>query len=473
MSSLMKALMGACAVLTASTIVAADAAANSSQNAREQRLQRQRQRLVKSKANYNHRGFRKNYKFGKLSSEAELGKKLFLDKNLSLHRNQACESCHTLTIAKDHDTGEPLPALGFVDDDNVENLTSVSDGSDRTKFGSLNAPSVGYAAFSPAFHWDAVEGLYVGGQFWNGRARSLSEQAKQPFLNPVEMAMPSKWAVVSRLRDNPSYYKAFRDYFDIDLTEIPRFERAPDFIRPPGAVLAAYDAMVKAIAAYESESSFNRFTSKYDFVLAGLASFTPLEAAGEDVFNGKAMCNACHISDPGVAPDGSVQPPLFTDFTYDNIGAPRNVNIPGNPAPDPGLGGRSDVAERDPSGADIGKHKVMPLRNIAITPPYGHNGVFKTLEEITHFYNTRDVLGHVADINSPGYGVTGWPAPEVPENVNADELGDLGLTADEEKALVAFMRTLTDGYPEWGGDPNVPPGTPSPFEDMPFPPVAE
>ncbi len=128
------------------------------------------------------------------------------------------------------------------------------------------------------------------------------------------------------------------------------------------------------------------------------------------------------------------------------------------------------MAAKSPAGTELGKHKVMSLRNIAVTAPYGHNGVFSSLEQVSHFYNTRDTLGTVASDTSPGFGVTGWPAPEVPQNVNVDELGNLGLTADEEAALVAFMKTLTDNYPSTGNDPNVPPGTPSPFASTPFPP---
>jgi hypothetical protein len=85
-----------------------------------------------------------------------------------------------------------------------------------------------------------------------------------------------------------------------------------------------------------------------------------------------------------------------------------------------------------------GKHKVPSLRNVDkrpsknFTKAYGHNGYFKSLEEIVHFYNTRDV----AD----------WPAPEVSTNVNDEELGNLGLTLQEEAAIVAFMKTLSDGY---------------------------
>ena len=105
--------------------------------------------------------------------------------------------------------------------------------------------------------------------------------------------------------------------------------------------------------------------------------------------------------------------------------------IANNPI-DYGLGGRPDIAAKDPTGAELGKHKVMSLRNIAITPPYGHNGFFATLEEVVHFYNTRDVEA--------------WPAPEVEQNVNTTELGNLGLTPEEEVDVVAFLKTLTDGF---------------------------
>ena len=85
--------------------------------------------------------------------------------------------------------------------------------------------------------------------------------------------------------------------------------------------------------------------------------------------------------------------------------------------------------------------------NIALTAPYMHNGVLQTLEQLVHFYNTRDTKDRVCDDNNdPGFGVDCWPAAEVARNVNSDELGDLGLTAEEEAAIVAFMKTLSDGY---------------------------
>jgi cytochrome c peroxidase len=121
-------------------------------------------------------------------------------------------------------------------------------------------------------------------------------------------------------------------------------------------------------------------------------------------------------------------PPVFTDFTYDNLGVPKNEEYPLADAPvDLGLG---PIVGDD---AENGKFKVMTLRNIGLTAPYAHNGFFKTLDDITHFYNTRDVPAE------------GWATPEVPETVNFDELGNLGLGLEEETALVQFMKTLSDG----------------------------
>ena len=202
---------------------------------------------------------------------------------------------------------------------------------------------------------------------------------------------------------------------------------------------------------------------------AGKVEFTEQERRGFEIFEAedKGNCAACH---PTNGEDGI--PALFTDFTYDNLGVPRNLKITGNPEPDPGLGGRPEIAAQDPNGEQLGKHKVMGLRNIALTPPYMHNGVLATLKDVVHFYNTRDTKPRTCGDNSdPGFGKDCWPAPEIAQNVNREELGDLGLSETEELALVAFMQTLTDGYPDWGKDPRVPPGTPSPFADTPLPPA--
>lgn len=380
----------------------------------------------------------------------QLGEALYFDQNLSLNSNQACSSCHD-------------PDFGFVDPLNTADPQNspVSAGSIEGKTGGLNSPSAAYAAFSPFFHWNEVDGLFVGGQFWNGRANTLAEQAAGPFLNPVEMAMPDKWAVVDRLRTStsPYYQTMFAQVYNLDLSAIPPYtdggvKPVAESDYPPG-VLEVYDRMAKAIGEFEKTELFLKFDSKYDYYLAGLTALTKQEEKGLKLFEVQGKCALCHLSAPSLAPDGvSLLPPLFTDFTYDNLGVPQNVNIPGQPV-DAGLGARPDIAAIDPNGLQLGKHKVMTLRNIELTPPYAHNGVFATLEEIVHFYNTRDALGAVcADNNDLGFGVTCWPAPEVPQNVNIAELGNLHLTAAQEADIVAFLKTLTDG---WGDANDMPP----------------
>jgi cytochrome c peroxidase len=194
------------------------------------------------------------------------------------------------------------------------------------------------------------------------------------------------------------------------------------------------------------------FTSKYDFWLKGQATLTPLEKQGSDLFFGdKAKCSRCHVA------------PLFTDFTYDNLGVPRNPLNPFYREPtwnplgknwvDEGLGGFLKSAGYDASvyEPELGKMKVPTLRNVDKRPypwfikAYSHNGYFKSLRKIVHFYNTRDVLPPCTDCRGiPGYNC--WPKPEEPLNVNKTEMGNLGLTPWEEYAIVAFLRTLSDGY---------------------------
>ncbi len=403
--------------------------------------------------------------------EQSLGNLLFTDSNLSLHRNQSCSTCHSLAPATDPATQLPFGTAGFVDPLNVLDGTPVSAGSTAGDFGSLNAPSVGYAAFSPDFFWDPVAYVYTGGQFWNGRATNLEAQAAIPLLNPVEMAMPSQWAVVTRIKENTNYVSLFQQIYGLDLNAIPAGDLAPATNTPPGAVPAVYAAVIQAIAQFERGPLFNQFTSKYDFWLAGMTTLSSNELSGYNLFKGKANCFDCHVSVTGVDGSGNPTPPLFTDFTYANVGLPRNWNIPGTPAPDPGLGGRADIAAAHPSGGELGKHKTMSLRNIAITPPYGHNGVFSTLEQVVHFYNTRDTLGPLDSNTNAGFGITGWPAPEISSNLNVAEIGNLRLSAAEEAQIVAFMKALTDNYPAIGGDPNVPPGTLSPFANTPLPTI--
>ena len=361
-----------------------------------------------------------NAEAGALTPEQALGKSLFFDTNLSHAGNQACSSCHA-------------PGSAFTDPDKSH---PTSKGDDPSLFGNRNAPSAMYMAYSPAFHYDTEGQTYVGGQFDDGRANSLEDQAMKPFLNPVEMGDADKAEVISHLQADPNA-AAFTNVFgpnafsDIDV---------------------AYSNIASAIASYERSSELSPFTSKYDYFLKGQATLTTQEMHGLELFNdpNKAGCVGCHLSSP--SPDGT--PALFTDFTYDNIGIPKNyasdfLNDPAQFNPDGqafndyGLG--AIVGDPDLFGV----FKVTTLRNIAVTGPYGHNGYFDSLAEVVDFYATRDVKPTCADPTDSAAVAEAlgcWPVAEFPDQMNRDELGDLALSMQDKADLVAFLDTLTDGY---------------------------
>ena len=340
-----------------------------------------------------------------LNQKEQLGKLLFHDRTLSTPPGQACVDCHD-------------PEAGF---GNPDASLPVSRGVHANRFGSRNDLTAAYAASVPEFHFDSTESIYVGGLFWDGRAATLEEQAKGPPLNPLEMANPDMETVIKRIR-KADYPDLFLEVFGPDALERP---------------IDAYEFMAEAIAAFERSAELNQYNSKFDLYLQGKVDLTEQEGRGLDLFEDpeKGNCAVCHPSRP--SPDGS--PPLFTDHTYDNLGVPRNpanpflymekaLNPDGASFVDLGLGGVLNKPE------EYGKFRVPTLRNISTTGPYMHNGLFSTLREVVLFYSTRDV--------GP------WPSPEVHQNVNREELGNLGLTAREIDDIVAFMETLTDGYME-------------------------
>jgi cytochrome c peroxidase len=362
-----------------------------------------------------------------LTSVELLGKRLFFDINLSEPRGQACAACHA-------------PEVGFTGPENMINSAgAVYEGAVLGRFGNRKPPSAAYGGDSPVLYYDVNEEVWVGGMFWDGRATGwtlsdpLAEQAQGPFLNPLEQNLPNAAEVIRRVCFESSYTYLFK--------AVCGYDACLDI-----NVNGAYDCIGRSIAAYERSKEVQPFTSKYDYYLSGQATLTEQEMWGLELFEGKAMCSACHVSQMG----SNGEHPLFTDFTYDNLGVPKNLMNPFYSEPDwnpdgaswidYGLGGFLKSIEYDSEvyEAELGKHKVPTLRNVDKRPypefvkAYAHNGSFKSLEEIVHFYNTRDV-----EI---------WPSPEVPINVNTDELGDLGLTSEEEAAIVAFLKTLSDGY---------------------------
>jgi cytochrome c peroxidase len=387
---------------------------------------------------------------------AAVGRAIFFDETLSLNGNQSCAACHESEWGF---TG-PVPAINA--------HGAVYEGSVAGRFGDRKPPSSAYATPSPVFHFDFDDELYFGGNFWDGRATGLrlgsaaAEQAQGPFLNPVEQALRDEACVVYLVR-SASYVAAYRNVFGTGIDNIQFPSNIAALCRIEGDRLALsptvrtqvsieYDNIAYAIAAFEDSDEVNAFSSKYDAYLAGTTTLTPQESSGLALFEGKAMCSACH---PG---QGSRA--LFTDFSFDNLGAPAN---PENPVysvdknfRDLGLGGFLKANRSLAVGGfarEFGKVKVPTLRNVDRRPYPGaikaflHNGVFKTLDEVVHFYNTRDELPTCgAKVSRTAWGVTCWPLPEVRQNMNTSELGRLRLTSAEEAAVVAFLRTLSDGW---------------------------
>ncbi len=325
-----------------------------------------------------------------LTKTEQLGKIMYQDKDFSFNKTQSCQTCHH------HITG-------FADPTNSRDpyYTVVSLGDDGVSLGGRNAPTSAYAGYSPVLQQDST-GEYFGGMFWDGRATGwtlgdpLAEQAQGPPLNPVEMNMPDKEAVVQAVRES-NYLNLFYQVFGMGSLD---------------NVDLAYDNIAGAIAAYERSKEVQRFSSRFD-----QGQLNAQEQNGMALF--AINCAQCHSMK-----DETGKGPLFTQYGYANMGIPVNPLLASNER-DLGLGGFLE----DP--AQNGKFKVPTLRNIALTAPYGHNGYFPTLKDIVSFKNTRDV--------------DGWELPEVSENVYTDNnMGNLGLTDQEVDDIVSFLMTLTD-----------------------------
>jgi cytochrome c peroxidase len=380
-----------------------------------------------------------------LTPKEELGKMLFFDARLSEPAGQACAFCHG-------------PEVGFSGPDTLVNEAhGIYPGALAPRFGNVTPPSAAYAGWSPKLHIDE-EGTFVGGLFWNGRATGwdlgdpLAEQAMGPFLNPLEQNLPDQAGAV-RIVLEAEYADLFREVWGPDSLSLED-------------VAGTYERIARSIAAFERSAEVNPFSSRFDdFWRKAREEGLDVEAVDEDnweqfkglglednevkglmLFATKGECAECHVL---TSVEGD--PPLFTDFTYDNLGAPRNPDNPfyvqdeefnpdGETWVDKGLGGFLEgVPEYQQYAAEnIGKYKVPTLRNVDKRPfpdfakAFLHNGFFKTLKDVVHFYNTRDLEEE------------NWPAPEIASNINTDELGNLELTEEEEDLIVLFMQTLTD-----------------------------
>jgi cytochrome c peroxidase len=394
---------------------------------------------------------------GNLNNTEFLGKQILFDTNLSANRNQACATCHGAEVG------------GTGPEEAINVAGAVYEGSIAGRFGNRKPPATNYAPLAPVLDFGS-DGTIRGGNFWDGRATgwnlndAATDQAQGPFINPLEQALPDGHEVVVRVCAS-SYSQSF--------TSIYGASSCQDTDQ-------GYDNVARAVAAYEASSELTAFKSRYDAFLAGRGQLSALETQGLALFQGKAHCTNCHPS------------PAFTDFTFDNLGVPVNPqnpflsedtlvidNMPVNPLGpafvDEGLGGflnslrRSNDWRSQPyvpvmfkqlSPDDLGrladdnrgKMRVPTLRNVDKRPrpdfikAYTHNGYFKSLASLVHFYNTRDVLPACASqlVEADALAQDCWPPAEIPETVNHAELGSLGLTSDEEAAIVAFLGTLSD-----------------------------
>ncbi|MEE9445848.1 MAG: cytochrome c peroxidase [Cocleimonas sp.] len=330
-----------------------------------------------------------------------LGEKIYNDENLSTPVGQSCATCHDITS-------------GAFDDRRQNNTTSQ--GADSNDFGGRNTPAIAYAAHIPN-KFNLLGGKVVGGQFWDGRTTSLEEQARQPFLDAVEMGNPDKATLINKMK-GADYANEFKAVFGANaLNNVDK----------------AFVQVSEAIAAFERTRIFSKFTSKWDTVQAGTETFTASEKRGEKLFV-SGGCADCHFT-----PERLLGAQVFTNFEYENIGVPSQE---GNPLlaadskfKDFGLGSAPADATKgphsvNPPGKGKGLFKVPTLRNIELTAPYMHNGAFDTLEQVVDFYNAT------LTVNRPA---------EVPETVFTQyERENFFETQQDKDDIIAFMKALTD-----------------------------
>ncbi len=354
-------------------------------------------------------------------SAADIGKLIFHDVSLSASGKQSCASCHS----PQHAHAQP-------------NALAVQFGGPLlNQPGTRAVPSIRYLADTPPLGFDE-EGTPYGGFNHDGSVDTFAAQAERPLFAANEMANLTREAVVEKLR-KADYAAQFRQVFG-----------ATSFDQ----VDTAFAKLGLALERYQRDSpEFQPFSSKYDAYLAGKIQLTDAESRGLKLFNDekKANCAACHPS--AKREDG--RPPLFTDFTYDGLGMPRNLEISANADPnyfDLGLcrSGRTGRASQDTA---CGKFKVPTLRNVATRQVFFHNGQIKNLRDAVAFYVSRDTqpehwYPRKADKSIAKFN--DLPAKHH-TNVNVEEVPYGGmrgakpsLSDQEIEDVVSFLRTLTD-----------------------------
>lgn len=394
-----------------------------------------------------------------LSAMAQLGRRIFYDPSLSSSGRLSCASCHSPQHAYGPPNDGPVmlggpdltrqgaravPSLSYLerqpnfsigpeqnDDDNVVSLTQMA---------ALGQQSTRAAKTATGTAASAANIVPQGGLFWDGRADTLQGQALFPLLDPREMDGGSIERVAGLLRHAP-YVEGFVGLFGPGVLNSPR--------------LLVSEAMF-AVARYQFEdASFHPYTSKYDYWLEGKARLSESELRGLQLFNDpdKANCAGCHLSSP--TRDGL--PPLFTDHQYEALGAPRNATLTQNRDPtyfDLGVCGpqRTDMTTESQY---CGMFQTPTLRNVATRHAFFHNGVFHSLQQVLDFYNFRDT--NPEKIYPRGADERLQKYDDIPEAYRANvdvvdppfdrHFGDEpAMTAQDEADIIAFLKTLTDGF---------------------------
>jgi cytochrome c peroxidase len=402
-----------------------------------------------------------------LSAMAQLGKLVFYDTSFSSSGKLACASCH-----------EPNHFYGPSSD-----LPAVMGGPDLNRQGVRAVPTLTYLELQPNFsigpdpagdndtttplpQLAAQAGTAVrvtktaqstaqsaanivpqGGMFWDGRADTLQIQALGPLLNPLEVDGGSAQRVAAKLRAAP-YASRFVELF------------GPSVLDDPKMLLS--EALF-AVARYQvEETSFHPFSSKYDAWLEGKARLSRAEMRGYILYNdpAKGDCAACHLDQP--SSDG--QPPLFTDHQFEALGLPRNPHLVANRDPayyDEGICGpyRKDLATQTQF---CGMFLTPTLRNTATRKVFFHNGVYHNLQQVLDFYNFRDtdpgkIYPHAADGRVEKFDDLPkkyWANVDSSDPPLDRHLGEKpALTDQDEKDIIAFLGTLTDGYEKTAATP--------------------
>jgi cytochrome c peroxidase len=393
-----------------------------------------------------------------LSAMAQLGRAVFFDAGLSSSGRLSCAGCHSPEHAYGPQgavsvvPGGPrltrqgvraVPSLMYLErqpnfsigPDNDENET-VS----LTLLAAIGQTAVRATKTAGNTAATAANIVPQGGLFWDGRANTLQQQALGPLLSPFEMDGGSVGTVAAKLR-RAGYAARMVELFGATIFATPR--------------LAVAEALF-AVARFQIEDpSFHPYTSKFDYWLEGKARLTQVELRGYRLFNNpdKANCGGCHLDQP--RPDGL--PPLFTDGQYEALGAPRNAALAANRDAryfDLGICGpyRTDMRNETQF---CGMFLTPTLRNVATRTVFFHNGVFHSLQEVQDFYNYRDTQPQRVFPRATDGTVAQFDDIPAAYRNNIDvvdppfdrHLRDQpAMTPAEELDIIAFLRTLTDGY---------------------------